>query len=77
MPRYVRRKSSIRATPQRWTFKVVTHSGDSRIESSGPIDPKLGEALRVLQLHITLLSQSERDTLYALTAHVVERTKIP
>lgn len=70
-----KRKAPLRATPERWTFEVMTNNGLARIESSGPIDPNLGEALRVLQIHITRLSRSERDTLFALTAHVVARTR--
>ena len=76
MNRPVKRKPPLRATPERWTFKVVTNDGKTRIESVGPIEPSLGEALRVLQLHITCLSQSEKDMLHVLTSHVRERMRV-
>lgn len=66
----MKRKPSPRATEERWLFKVMTNNGSSRIESSGPILADLGEALRTLQVHITHLSKSEEDTLFALTNHV-------
>ncbi len=68
-----KRKPPLRATEERWLFKVMTNNGLSRIESSGPILADLGESLRVLQLHITHLSKSEEDTLFALTSHVKAR----
>lgn len=71
----VKRKPPLRATPELWTFKVVTNDGKTRIESAGPLDPKLGESLRVLQLHIARLSQSEQDMLHVLTSHVRERMR--
>ena len=46
------------------------------VESSGPINPDLGEALRVLQIHITHLMQSEQDALFALTSQVMARLKL-
>jgi len=71
-----KRKTPLRATSERWLFKIMTNNGLACIESSGPIDANLGEALRVLQIHITQLSRSEQDTLFALTAHVRERTRV-
>lgn len=71
----IKRKPRIRATEERWTYKVMTNNGLCRIESSGAIFADLGEALRTLQLHITHLSRSEQDTLFALTNHVEARMK--
>jgi len=71
----VKRKPRLRATEERWLFKVVTNDGKTRVESSGPIAAGLGECLRTLQVHITHLSQSEEDTLFALTNHVNSRMK--
>jgi hypothetical protein len=70
-----KRNPPLRATPERWTFKVMTNNGLCRIESSGNIFADLGESLRTLQLHISHLSKSEEDTLRALTQHVVARMK--
>jgi hypothetical protein len=70
-----KRKTPLRATPERWTFRVVTNDGKTRIESKGSIDPSLGEALRVLQIHIAHLSWSEQDMLRVLTSHVRDRMK--
>ena len=66
----------LRATPDRWTYKVKTNDGKAIVESSGPINPDLGEALRVLQIHITHLMQSEQDALFALTSQVMARLKL-
>lgn len=66
----------LRATPEHWTYKVKTNDGKAIVESSGPINPDLGEALRVLQIHITHLSKSERDALFALTGQVMARLKV-
>ena len=69
----MKRKPRLRATEERWLFKVVTNDGKTSIESKGPILADLGEALRTLQVHITHLSKSEEDTLFALTNHVRAR----
>lgn len=65
----------LRATPDRWTYKVKTNDGKSIVESSGPIDPALGEALRVLQIHITHLTSREQVMLFELTGVVMERLR--
>jgi len=70
-----KKKTPLRATPERWTFRVMTNDGKTRIESKGSIDPNLGDALRVLQIHIAHLSRSEQDMLCALTSHVRDRMK--
>ena len=71
----MKRNPPLRATPARWTFRVVTNDGKHRVESKGPIDPTLGEARRVLQIHITHLSENEQEALYALTRRALERMK--
>ena len=65
----------LRATAAVWTYKCTTKSDEATIESSGPIAADLGEALRVIQLHITRLSWIERDALFALTANIRTRLK--
>jgi hypothetical protein len=70
-----KRKPRLRATSERWLFKIMTNNGLARIESSGSIFADLGESLRTLQLHIAHLSKSEEDTLHALTNHVKARVK--
>jgi hypothetical protein len=68
-----KRKAPVRATEERWTFKVVTNDGKHRIESSGTLFADLGESLRTLQMHIGHLARSEQDTLYVLAAHIRAR----
>lgn len=75
MKKKTKRNPPLRATPERWTFKIMTNNSLARIESSGMIFANLGESLRTLQFHISHLSKSEEDTLYALTNRVKARMK--
>ena len=70
-----KRKAPVRATEERWTFKIKTDDGKHIVESSGTMFADLGESLRTLQIHINNLTQSEQDMLYVLTAHVRDRVK--
>lgn len=72
----MKRKPRLRATEERWLFKVMTNNGKTRVESSGPIFADLGECLRTLQVHITHLSRSEQDTLFELTNQVKSRISV-
>ena len=65
----------LRATPDLWTYKVKTNDGKAIVESSGAIDANLGEALRVLQIHIVHLTPREQDMLFTLTECVTTRLK--
>lgn len=67
------RKKPLRATAERWTFKIITNNGEDRIESSGTIDSTFGECLRVLQIHAGRLSRTEMDTFVVLTKHITAR----
>ena len=61
-------KVDLRIRPQ---IREQVHAGISALRVQD-----LGEALRVLQIHITHLSKSERDALFALTGQVMARLKV-
>jgi len=70
-----KKRVPLRATPDRWVYKTSTNDGKTKIESMGSIDPSLGEAIRVLQLHITNLTPDEKERLVSFMGQVRERLK--
>lgn len=72
----MKRKVPLRASPELWTFKVITNDSKTRIESAGPVNPDLGKCLRVLQLHISRLSIHEQIALIELTNRVIARMEM-
>ena len=61
------------ATPERWTFFIKTNDGKHIVESKGGVNAGAGACLRILQTNIGRLSESEMDTLVALTNHITAR----